>query len=85
MDTHQLLDQWIEKAVAFAHAAADEPTSYRIWEAQTYSAEALSSFERQHANTPSHRLWRLLTKVRYLRALLLALERQRLTAGGLAS
>jgi len=73
MDT-QLLYHSIEKAITFAHAAADEPTSYRIWEARTYSAEALSCFERLEEGG-TVRSARVLRRVRYLRALLAGLER----------
>jgi hypothetical protein len=74
METDDLLHRSIEKAVAFAHAAADEPTSYRIWEARTYSAEALSCFERLEAGV-ARRSARTLRRVRYLRALLAGLDR----------
>jgi hypothetical protein len=74
MDTHELLHRTIEKAVAFAHAAADEPTTYRIWEARTYATEALSWFERLQSGEVMN-VARTLRRVRYLRALLAGLAR----------
>jgi hypothetical protein len=70
MDTLALLQITIEKAVAFAVAAVEEPSTQRIREARAYSAEVMRRYQRCQ---PEARI-RMYALVRYLRALLEALE-----------
>ena len=41
MTDAQSLRKSVEKALAFAHAAVDDPTTYRILEAKSYAEEVL--------------------------------------------
>lgn len=70
---NRMLRMTVEKALAFAYAAAERPTAYAIWEAKTYSAEVLRRVAK--LSSPYREADLLLLRVSELRALLAALNR----------
>ncbi len=66
----------VEKALAFAHAALEEPTPHRVMLAKRYAAQALPQLAgpaRPHSSPAEAR--RLLESAGQLRALLAVVER----------
>ena len=77
MTEAQDLQKLVERALAFAHAAADNPTAYRILEAQSYAEKLLPQLGRlkQPAFTMSEAN-RIVVLVAQLRAVLEVLDRR---------
>lgn len=77
MTDAESLRKSVEKALAFAHAAVDDPTTYRILEAKSYAAEVLPRLGR--LKPPAFTLAearRMVALVGQLRAVLDVLSRQ---------
>jgi hypothetical protein len=77
MNDSQWLRRSLEKALAFAHAAVEDASPYRIIEAKSYAHEVLPRLARLVAPSLSRSEGRrLLVLVSQLRALLYVLDRQ---------
>lgn len=75
MTESQSLRQSVERALAFAYAAVDDPTAYRILEAQRYADQVLPRL--QQLKPPAFTLTeakRMVALVGQLRALLSVLD-----------
>jgi hypothetical protein len=75
--THSIAQRLVEKALAYAHAALDETTPYRVAEARMYAAEVLPSVSRMKPRaiglSEARALFELLGQ---LRAVMEVLERK---------
>jgi hypothetical protein len=77
MTDAQSLRKSVEKALAFAHAAVDDPTTYRILEAKSYAEEVLPRLGRMKpAAFTLAEARRMVALVGQLRAVLSVLERR---------
>jgi hypothetical protein len=77
MTDAESLRKSVEKALAFAHAAVDEPTAYRILEAKSYAEEVLPRIGRLRPPTFTlSQARRMMALIGQLRAILKVLDRR---------